>query len=104
MCDDVNANKSLFGNERETPSIRSRSLTSQMRALARGVRPWSQGGAGYGARVRGADRLVTGPGTGVRLAAGFRLAAEAGCGGWNGGRAGLAGLGHVAGGSWRALR
>jgi hypothetical protein len=23
MCDDVNANKSLFGNERETPSIRS---------------------------------------------------------------------------------
>jgi hypothetical protein len=23
MCDDVNANKSLYGNERETPSIRS---------------------------------------------------------------------------------
>jgi hypothetical protein len=24
MCDDVSANKSLNGNERETPSIRSR--------------------------------------------------------------------------------
>jgi len=24
MCDDVSVNKSLYGNERETPSIRSR--------------------------------------------------------------------------------
>ena len=26
MCDDVSVNKSLFGNERETPSIRSRTV------------------------------------------------------------------------------
>jgi len=34
MCDDVNANKSLNGNERETPSIRSR-LTHGFKILRR---------------------------------------------------------------------
>jgi hypothetical protein len=44
MCDDVSANKSLYGNERETPSIRSQVRFAQgmawcgTRGLVRGAR------------------------------------------------------------------
>ena len=33
MCDDVSVNKSLFGNERETPSIRSRTVAGDDNSL-----------------------------------------------------------------------
>jgi hypothetical protein len=59
MCDDVSANKSLYGNERETPSIRS----------------WS---SSCRARLRsGVARLTSGAwlAAGARLAAGAWLAA-----------------------------
>ena len=37
MCDDVSANKSLIGNERETPSIRSQVVRDwQLTVIAEG--------------------------------------------------------------------
>src|ERR1700687_151111 len=50
-CDDVSANKSLFGNEQETPSTRSlvtrwsQALSAGVRDLARpGIPPWARRG------------------------------------------------------------
>jgi hypothetical protein len=47
MCDDVNVNKSLNDNERETPSIRS--LPTRWSQLGPGGRP-NTGGDGAGIR------------------------------------------------------
>ena len=73
MCDDVSANKSLFGNERETPSTRSQviphapklaphgprlipvrsPLTRKLAPLARKLAPHVQGLAAVTQRYRG---------------------------------------------------
>src|SRR5438046_2454234 len=42
MCDDVSANKSLYGNERETPSIRSRLVRGLATRCNRRGRYWRE--------------------------------------------------------------
>ena len=77
MCDDVSANKSLFGNERETPSIRSH-LRSHVQPLA--VTRWAAPGKENQFRTRGrfGRRPGGGAGRAVPGAPGGRRGARGG--------------------------
>jgi len=59
MCDDVNANKSLFGNERETPSIRSSRSHGRPSPVISGNASAAGGaGTGSGAGLSPGSRII----------------------------------------------
>jgi hypothetical protein len=103
MCDDVSVNKSLFGNERETPSIRSSRSHGRPpsvisgNASAAGAWERGRGGAGSGSGA-GPGRDGTGAGTGSGAGPGrVRGAAGTGSGAGPGRVRGAAGTGSGAG-------